>query len=321
MSSTKLSIVPLFTLAAVILMVGTYFTPIWKVSLASPQYREESFPGGLRVDVHFNGVFNGCKGVVIKHSEVFQGDLGGVNEDELRRQVNEPQGLDCLHEMNVINHYVGMYPMQMGAPVERALAPYLFGFLTVMLVAFAAERRRTQMIILAVGFAGVLVWTLGELFFMGRLQQYLAEFRETNSSLYFHDPTAVGRWVDTLHWVIPAAVAGMAVLMLLILGGVWKSRKFTLVLAAVPALLPILFLADYAGWNWFFGHNMSPLRAFPLKPFTPTVFGVGTVAQFHTYSYPLYGFGLLVLVTLLLLPAMVLRLKALRLKAPDGAPT
>jgi hypothetical protein len=311
MSSTRFPVVALLTLAALVLMVGAYFTPIWRVSLSSPQYREESFPGGLAVYVHFNGVFNGCGGVVVKKSEVYQGELGGENEAELRRQVNEPQGLDCLHEMNVINHYVGMYPMQMGAPVERALAPYMFGFLGVLLVAFVAERRRTQLIILAVGFAGVLAWMTSEMLVMGGLEQYLADFRETNSALYFHDPQAIARWVDTLRWVIPAAIAGLAVLMLGVIGGVWKSRTFTLVLALVPALLPIFFVLDYWGWNWFFGHHMHAWRAFPLKPFTPTVFGVGTVAQFHTYSYPLYGFGLLVLVTVLLLAAVLLRRKAL----------
>ena len=312
MSGTKSPTTALLTLAALVLMVVAYFTPIWRVSLTSPQYREESFPGGLRVHVRFNGVFNGCEGKVIKNSEVFQGELGGENEAVLRRQVNEHQGLDCLHEMNVINHYVGMYPMQMGAPVERALSPYLFGFLAVMLLAFVAETRRTQLIVLAVGFAGVLAWMLGEMLFMGRLEQYLANFHEINAPLYVHDRNAVVRWVDTLRWVIPAAMAGLAVLMLGVLAGVWKSRTFTLVLALVPALLPIFFLADYAGWNWFFGHTMSPLRAFPIKPFTPTVFGEGKVAQFSTYSYPLYGFGLLALVTLLLLPAVALRRKALR---------
>ena len=37
----------------------------------------------------------------------------------------------------------------------------------------------------------------------------------------------------------------------------------------------------------------APLGAFTVKPFMPTVFGEGKVAQFSTYSYPHWGYGLL----------------------------
>ena len=51
------------------------------------------------------------------------------------------------------------------------------------------------------------------------------------------------------------------------------------------------------------------MGAFTLKPFMPTVFGQGKVAQFTTYSYPHYGFGLLVAATLVLLLAALIRRK------------
>jgi hypothetical protein len=312
MSDTKSLAVALLTLAALALMVAAYFTPIWSASLTSQQYGREAFPQGIRVVTRFDGVFNGCEGIVIKKSEVFQGELGGEREEELRQQADQAQALDCLHEMNVINHYIGMYPMQMGAPVERAVAPYLFGVLGVMLLAFVAERRRTQLIILATGFAVVLVWMVGEMLWMGGLEEYLADFRDKASPYYSHDPGAIARWVNTSRWVIQAAMAGVAVLMLLMLAGVWMSRKFTLVLALVPALLPIFFLADYMAWNWYFGHHMHSWRAFPLEPFMPVIFGEGMVAQFTIRSGPEYGFGLLVLASLLLVAALLLRRKTLR---------
>jgi hypothetical protein len=46
------------------------------------------------------------------------------------------QGLDCVHEMNTINHYVGMFPIATGAPVEKPLAKFFFAFFAVMLLAF-----------------------------------------------------------------------------------------------------------------------------------------------------------------------------------------
>ena len=75
----------------------------------------------------------------------------------------------------------------------------------------------------------------------------------------------------------------------------------------MPALLPVYFLVDYAAWLWFFGHNLHPWGAFTVKPFMPTVFGEGKVAQFSTYSYPTWGYALLVVVFLALSLALLLR--------------
>jgi hypothetical protein len=54
------------------------------------------------------------------------------------------QGLDCVHEMNTINHYVGMFPIATGAPVEKPLAKFFFGFFAVMLLGFMARRSRKR---------------------------------------------------------------------------------------------------------------------------------------------------------------------------------
>ena len=82
--------------------------------------------------------------------------------------------------------------------------------------------------------------------------------------------------------------------------------------ALIPALLPVFFVATYAGWLWFFGHNLHPWGAFTVKPFMPTVFGEGKVAQFSTFSYPYWGYGLLLIVFACLMVALLLRRRQLR---------
>jgi hypothetical protein len=118
--------------------------------------------------------------------------------------------------------------------------------------------------------------------------------------------------VANLQLATKAAMAGLVVAMLIIMLGVWKIRGFSLLLALVPALLPVFFVLDYAGWLWFFGHNMHPWGAFTVKPFMPTVFGEGKVAQFSTYSYPYYGYGLLMAASAALIPALLIRRKMMR---------
>ena len=57
-----------------------------------------------------------------------------------RRQKNVDkgaEGLDCVHEMNTINHYVGMFPDRHRRPVEKPLAKFFFGFFAVVMIAFA----------------------------------------------------------------------------------------------------------------------------------------------------------------------------------------
>jgi len=54
------------------------------------------------------------------------------------------------------------------------------------------------------------------------------------------------------------------------------------------------------------------MGAFTLKPFMPTVFGQGKVAQFTTLSYPHTGFGLMVVVAVLLFVAALMRRRELR---------
>ncbi len=172
--------------------------PIWYVALEAPNYPKESFPNGIPVYYHFDG---------------FSGDV---------------------HEMETINHFIGMDPMERGAPYLRAAAPY--------------------------------------------------------------------------------ALVGVAVLFVLFI--LYNSRILNW-LMLIPVALPLIFVGFYSYWLYWFGHHMHAWGAFKIKPFTPTVFGDGKVAQFTTHSYPTIGFWLLVAIAVLSLLAMVSRKKAMQQMAEE----
>jgi len=167
--------------------------PIWYVALEAPNYPKESFPNGIPVYYHFDG---------------FSGDV---------------------HEMNTINHFIGMDPMKRGAPYLRAIAPYALIFVALIFVYFI---------------------------------------------LY--------------------------------------NNKFLNLLMLIPVVLPLVFIGFYSYWLYWFGHHMHDWGAFKIKPFMPTVFGDGKVAQFTTHSYPTIGFWVLVAISVLSLLAIVSRKKALK---------
>jgi hypothetical protein len=89
------------------LMAWSFFAPMWWVSLKAPNYPEHTFPDGVRIHMHWTTVANGCSSVE-------------------RAEVADDIGLDCVEEMNTINHYIGMEPIEAGAQREFAAAPYLF---------------------------------------------------------------------------------------------------------------------------------------------------------------------------------------------------
>ena len=164
--------------------------PLWYVSLEAPNYPKDAFPEGIPVFYHFDG---------------FSGDV---------------------HEMNTINHYIGMDPMERGAPYLRMLAPYALIFVAWLMVMFM---------------------------------------------IY--------------------------------------NNKLLDLLMIIPVVLPLVFLGFYAYWLYWFGHHMHAWGAFKIKPFTPTVFGDGKVAQFTTHSYPTIGFWLLLAISILSLLAIASRRK------------
>jgi len=173
--------------------IGVASMPIWAVSLEAPNYPKEAFPQGIPVFFHFDG---------------FSGEV---------------------HEMNTINHYVGMDPMWVGGHFEREIGIYALLLLSLFMIYFIA----------------------------------------------------------------------------------YNKKIFTLAML-IPVSLPVLFIADYSYWLYWFGHNLHNWGAFKIKPFMPTVFGDGKIAQFTTHSYPTIGFYLIVVISLLSLLAVMAKSKAMR---------
>ncbi len=154
-----------------------------------------------------------------------------------------------------------------------------------------------------------------------------AERREWNGSgaqmLRWHYETSLGRYFNNPEEIYPMGRAmsaaghvmfwGLAAAMLLLLWGARKSSgPLYWLMVLVPMALPLFFIIDYAAWLWWYGHSLNDMGAFTVKPFMPTVFGDGKVAQFATHSYPYIGFGLMVLLSAVLAVLALLRRKQLR---------
>lgn len=384
-------LVALLSLIAVGLLAAVYFTPIWWVSLTAPNYPPEAFPDGVRIQFHMNGVFNGCKKVE-------------------KAEIREDEALDCVHEMDTINHYVGMYPIAAGGVLEKAFSPFLIAMLAVMLIGFAIYPPAIRVAVLGVGFAGILGWMFLTYYgpqglrwqttgfvqglvtsldqeagkgesadskgassagaaLIAQLKAELAKGRsqpepepevapvkgasQKDSMLnslritfdrdqakrpsderqewtgsgsqimawhygkslgrYFNNPEEIRPMVATMSTVGHAVPWLLIAAMLLLL---WGARQtggpLYWLLVLVPLALPLFFLIDYSAWLWWYGHNLNAMGAFTVKPFMPTVFGDGKVAQFTTHSYPSWGFGLMLLSSAVLALAALLRRKQLK---------
>jgi len=405
------------TVVALVLVAVLYFQPTWWVALEAPQYPPEAFPDGVRINFHTNGVFNGCQ--QLNSTEILETEI-----------------LDCVHEMDAINHFVGMYPIASGGVIEKGFSQFLFSMLGVMLVGFLIFKSRVRTIVLSAGFLAIGAWMymsfygangialqnagyvkalvvslghgneeegeelspiiaklkealvkngesslasrdevnetlersgqtkligilaklhkgsdgdarslkdiLEETKKMGKsgksadiqvlkasfeadqARQPVSEREEWTGSLqqvmFWHYEKSLGRWFNNQAEIQPL-VATMSTVGTVVFWGVIAAMGFIVVatmkngslfywlLPGVPALLPVFFLMEYAAWLWWYGHSLNDMGAFTLKPFMPTVFGQGKVAQFTTLSYPSIGFGMMVAVMVCMLLAMLLRRK------------
>ncbi len=396
-NSNRTLLIGALSLAALGLMLSIFYSPIWWVSLKAPQYPDAAFPQGIRIHFHVNGVFNGCEKVETEEKY-------------------EEEALNCKHEMDAINHYVGMYPIAAGAPVERAISPFVFALLGLMVIAFAIPNNRQRILLMATGSLLIAGWGYTTLYTEGGMKYQSSPYRADLMSTMELTPDEIADWsgvhaiqtsyeealaryfptiavdcpgfaskmtyvdlyasqdrpFEELNDLLANAGATSAVMsvfhemykkiqadpdmsmeqqqqgflqrcelmsknigmtdvtrtsmmmtitnivfvgllgaMLLLVVGLWKmERIFKCVLILVPMALPLFFIIDYAGWLWWFGHHLSEMGAFTVKPFMPTVFGVGKVAQFSTYSYPYYGFGLIMLNSVVLATAALIHLRS-----------
>ena len=379
MDSKRSVIANLLILASIGLLLAIYYSPLWWVSLTAPNYPEEAFPDGVRIHFHMNGVFNGCKKIE-------------------KEEILEEEALDCVHEMDTINHYVGMYPIAAGGVIERAFSPFLVSMLGVMLLGFMINRPAVRMGVLGAGFAVIAGWMYLTWFgddglqyqnegyvsamvtaldqdtteedaelspgeaLIARLKASMGESGtdvqeqdgksdkavnikhlritfekdqqrqppEQRSSwdgsgaqlLGWHYEKTLGRYFNVPEEIRPMVAKmtlaanmmfwGVIAAMGLLLFGARKTGGLLYWLLVLPVvLLPLLFLIDYSAWLWWYGHRLNDMGAFTVKPFMPTVFGDGKVAQFATHSYPSIGFGLMLLTSLLTGLAALIRRKQL----------
>jgi len=377
--------VGLLSLVGIGLLAAIFYSPIWWVSLTAPNYPPEAFPDGVRIHFHMNGVFNGCKKVE-------------------KAEIHEEEALNCVHEMDTINHYVGMYPIAAGGVIERAFAPFLMTMLGVMLLGFACIRPKVRLAILVGGFAGIGAWmyltfytgnglayqNLGYVSAMvtaldqeatteseetlspgqALIARLKAEMAKTDANerkavaakdgrsekeallaglrvtfdkdqerlpsgermdwngsgmqilswhygktlgRYFNDPNQIRPMVFKMTLAAQVVFWGILAAMALL---VWGARKnggiLYWLMVLVPIGLPVVFILDYSAWLWWYGHTLSDMGAFTVKPFMPTVFGDGKVAQFTTHSYPYIGFGVMLALSGVLAVAALVRRKQLR---------
>ena len=407
--SKKVIISNLLILVSIVLLAIIYFAPAWWVSLTAPNYPEEAFPDGVRIEFHMNGVFNGCK----KTDKV---------------EVTEDEALDCVHEMDTINHYVGMYPIAAGGVVERPFSPFLVSLLGVMLLGFACTKPKIRVPLMSVGFAAIAIWMYMTWYgadglkyqnagyiealvtsmdqdtergddanpsqaIIDRMKNALSEdatsvveqkesedemvrklaglgsslvtgdgieaggSEESGSTgdskldniallkgtflidqkkkprdqaekwtgsnaqvMRWHYEKSLGRYFNNQEEIRPLVNTmtmagnimfwGIIAAMVLLVWGARKSEGILYwLLILVPMALPLFFLIEYSAWLWWYGHNLNAMGAFTVKPFMPTVFGQGKVAQFTTHSYPSIGFGLMMLMAVLLAAAVLIRRK------------
>ncbi|MBF0454115.1 MAG: hypothetical protein HQL72_04760 [Magnetococcales bacterium] len=288
------------TVIGLFLLVAAYFSPVWWVSLEAPQYPKATFPDGIRIHFHFTGVHNGCT-------------------EQESEEIEVGEGIDCVEEMDTINHYVGMAPTSAGGPIERGLSHFSFSILGVMLLVFMMPDGRKQIVVLGGGFAAIMVWMLVSLYGQGYLEVIAAGFAE-GMGQFFNDKKQIIEETEALKRNAGMVVGAYGLIMVAITLALWKAGTgLRWVLAFIPASLSVIFVLDYAAWLYWFGHNLHPWGAFSVKPFMPTVFGDGKVAQFTTHSYPHYGYFFLLGVSFVLLLAMLLRRKMTRLAAEGEA--
>ncbi len=226
------------------------------------------------------------KGIRIefKYNGVYNG-CEGVQE---RAEITTNEGAECLVEMNAINHYIGMFPIVQGLNSrvynkhidgERTVVPEYWVFDT------AKDGSGEDVIDPATGAA-----------------------KEINVT-----PT----YLNILNGILVNSKYIFGVLIVMIIIFIVTPKKKTTLFAFLPALLPFYFLFLYMYSMYWYGHHLDLHGggAFAgIKPFMPTIFGHGKVAQFETVAYPYYGFGVAFLVFVVLIFAILFKRKSIALK-------
>ena len=124
------------------LLVASIFLPLWRMELIAPQY-----PNGLAIWAFGNG---------------FVGDTSGYYES-----------FDTLLEINNLNHYIGMKPIEEVWAMDIFIPGLALTILGAILTSFIAWNKRFFQALMALAF-----WTI-PVFFIVVLQYYLYDFGHT----------------------------------------------------------------------------------------------------------------------------------------------
>jgi len=223
------------------------------------------------------------KGIRIefKYDGVYNG-CEGVKE---RAEITTNEGAECLVEMNAINHYIGMFPIVQGVNSrvykkhvegERKVVPEYWVFDTVK------DADGEDVIDPQTGSA-----------------------KEVN---------VTPSYLNILNGILVYSKYIFAFLALLLVYFIVTPKKKNTIFAILPALLPFYFLFLYMYSMYWYGHHLDLHGggAFAgIKPFMPTIFGHGKVAQFETVAYPYYGFLVDFMIFVLLVFAILFKKKSI----------
>lgn len=105
---TKRSVIIVFV--ASLLLVSTYFLPLWRITLEAPQY-----PGGLQLDIYIN-------------------KIGGQDEN-------------ILQNINILNHYIGMKKIIPEAIPELKILPIVVAFFIALGIATALIKKKFLLLV------------------------------------------------------------------------------------------------------------------------------------------------------------------------------
>ena len=209
----------------------------------------------------------------------FNGVYNGCKGEKERAELAQgQQGADCLREMNAINHFIGMYHIVPGVNQDKTRKYPIY---------YVFDTKKDA-------------------------QGHEIIDPKTNEPIRVN---VTPKPLILLDKIMHASPYLFGVFVLFVLIFMFTKKRKCFVPAIISALLPFYFLGVYIYYLYWYGHHLSmhgggAFRG--IKPFMPTVFGEGKVAQFTTQSYPYFGFILALLVTALLVVAMIVKKNSLK---------
>jgi hypothetical protein len=109
---------------------------------------------------------------------------------------------------------------------------------------------------------------------------------------------------------LPFAIGAFALLLLRVVA--MGDLRSLVDLIALYTYFGVFAFARFAYTLYVFGHNLDPKAPFQVEPFTPTVFGTGTVANFTITSLPARGSFYLASIGVALLVILIVNLRGER---------